>query len=298
MNEILKAKYEVWMWRRIFKRFVIPTLLFLLLLCMSLIFILISNRRMNVEAVGPIDPIDDYEVESTQLIANDEAEYTAVTTQVEEPWPDRVAFLTFDDGPSWNTGQILDILYQEEVPAIFFLLGSSLTHFPDSKTLMERILAEGHYIGLHSMTHVSEILYEGAGAANRFVDEMLQLQGIIYDSVGHQTNLCRAPYGMMTGFRTDSGHAEAIAEAGITCIDWNVDPQDWRNNPELIMSYVTSQVEMMDFPSELVIVLHEKDETIAALPGIISFLREQGYVFKTYEPGHEFIYQQYRNRLH
>lgn len=212
---------------------------------------------------------------------------------VEEPWPDRVAFLTFDDGPSWNTATILDILYDAQVPATFFLLGESMIH-PNTNELMERILAEGHYIGLHSMTHDFATLYTGVGAADRFVDEMLQLQRIIYDAVGHHTNLCRAPFGMISGFRPDSGHQQAIDEAGIKCVDWNVDPQDWTNTAPLIIEYVVEQTTTLDFPPELVIVLHEQHQTIEALPAIISFLREHGYVFKAYAPGHEFIYTQHR----
>jgi len=207
-----------------------------------------------------------------------------------EPWPERVAFLTFDDGPSWNTERLLDVLNDYEVPAIFFVQGASFPRIPNSFDILNRILAEGHYVGLHSMTHQFNLLYEGEGAAGRFVDEMLQLQDIIYEASGHFTNLCRAPFGMMSGFRPDSGHQEAIDAAGIYCIDWNIDPADWRNSSEMILSYVINQVEMFNFPSEVVVVMHENDSTIAALPAVISYLRSHGYVFKTYTPGHQFNY--------
>jgi len=269
-------------------------------------FASVGDQHFFEEAENPIDeePMsenDDVEEadDETETLEFDvplpEVEEIDEPEEVEEEvWPERVAFLTFDDGPSWNTARLLDILYEEEVPATFFLLGASMINHPETIPLMERMLKEGHYIGLHSMTHVFATLYLGEGAANRFVDEMLQLQTLIYDSVGHQTNLCRAPYGMMSGFRSDSGHAEAIAEAGIKCIDWNIDPQDWNNSAELILTYVINQVEMLNAPAELVIVLHEHDQTVAALPSVIAYLREQGYVFKAYSPGHEFIYQQHR----
>jgi len=289
MNEIQRAKYEVWMWRRIFKRVVIPLVVFLLIVAsISFIYALRTHRIIHGNMV------------ESKLVKNSLVENEIEGDGVTDSLPERVVFLTFDDGPSWNTTRILDLLYTEDVPSIFFLIGDHIINHPESEALMERMLAEGHYIGLHSMTHEFDTLYEGEGASDRFVAEMLQLQNIIYESVGHYSDLCRAPFGMMTGFRPDSGHAEATREAGINCIDWNVDPKDWRSSAsaQLVLEYVIKQVEMLDSPSELVIVLHEQEATIEALPSIISFLREQGYVFKTYQPGYEFVYTRYSYRLH
>ena len=210
-----------------------------------------------------------------------------------EERPERVAFLTFDDGPSANTLRILDILSDEDVPAIFFLQGSSiLNNYPTAESTMERILSEGHYIGLHTMTHEYYNLYVGAEAPSRFVAEKLELQELIYDLTGHHTYLCRAAYGMMSGFSPE--HHVAVDEAGINCIDWNIDPKDWVNNARGILEEVVEQVELYNFPSEVMIVLHEYNHTVQALPQIIEFLREHGYVFKTYVPGYEFIYYRYQ----
>jgi len=240
----------------------------------------------------PEEPTEEYVYEPEEPTE----EYVYEPEEPEE-WPERVVFLTIDDGPGWHTSRILDVLYEEDVPAIFFLLGHSIINNTsvDSQALMERMLEEGHYIGLHSMTHNYSTLYVGDGAPSRFVDEMFELQEMMYDMIGHRTNLCRAPFGMMTGFR--AAHHVAVYEAGINCIDWNIDPQDWRNeyNSEIILGHVIRQVEILDFPPELVIVLHEYGRTVETLPLIIEFLREHGYVFKTYEPGHQFIY--YQNQL-
>jgi len=238
-----------------------------------------------------------YELESDLPEESDEPteEYVYEPEEPEE-WPERVVFLTFDDGPSRQTAALLDILYEEDVPATFFVLGHSIINNTavDPQALMARILAEGHYLGLHSMTHDYSTLYSGEGAADRFVAEMFELQAKVYDMVGHHTNLCRAPFGMMTGFRP--GHHVAVDEAGINCIDWNIDPQDWRDeyNVQIILDHVIRQVEMLNFPPELVIVLHEYGRTVESLPLLIAFLREHGYVFKPYIPGHEFIYDQYQ----
>jgi len=283
MNEIQKARYEVWMWRKIFKRIIIPVFLFLLVMALvSFVYALRAHQIIHGNT------LIEQEHESEQIPKGPEY-------KPEEEWPERVVFLTFDDGPSWNTARILDILAAENAPSIFFVVGNQVVNHPEAVSLMDRTLAEGHYIGLHSMTHNQDTMYAGYEAPSRFVDEMLQLQALIYDEVSHFTSLCRAPYGMMGNFTPE--HERAAAEAGIKCIDWNIDPQDWRNSAELAVQYVIDQVEMLDFPSELVIVLHEQDATVEALPTIISFLRSHGYVFKTYPPGHEFVYRQYRYRL-
>jgi len=241
------------------------------------------------ESEEELDIVDETDESEEELDIEEEPD--VIDEQAEEEWPERVAFLTFDDGPGEYTNRLLDILEEEYVPAIFFLLGESiLDTLPDAETSMERILAEGHYIGLHTMTHQYYTLYVGDGAPGRFVAEKFELQELIYDITGHHTYLCRAAYGMMTGFRP--GHYTAIDEAGIKCIDWNIDPQDWRNNAQTIYEEVVRQVEMLNFPAEIVIVLHEYEQTVQALPNIISYLREQGYVFKTYEPGYQFIYPQ------
>ena len=207
--------------------------------------------------------------------------------------PDRIVFLTFDDGPGPYTNKILDILYEENVPAIFFLIGKYINQFyPNSQVMMQRIIDEGHYIGLHTMTHQYANLYVGYDAPARFVAEMRENQELVYSLVGHQTNLCRAPFGRMTGFRP--GHFTAVEEAGLKCIDWNVDPQDWLNrDAQVLYDYVKMRVEWLDFPSELMILLHEYAWSTDALRNIIHFLRDNGYTFVTYTPGFEFNYTNY-----
>jgi len=277
----------------------------LLLSCMSLLMLIACNEENEYP---PTDETEtDYVLDVPTTEDSDEFEYwveitsddeledaTDETEIVIEDWPERVVFLTIDDGPGEYTAMLLDVLYEEGVPAIFFLWGDRiLDDVSYSQALMERMLEEGHYIGLHTMTHSYHTLYVGSEAPSRFVNEMFELQELIYELVGHQTYLCRAAYGMMTGFRRE--HFVAVDDAGLTCIDWNIDPQDWRSyrDAQLIYEHVVQQVERLNFPSEVVIVLHEFDRTAAALPAIISFLHEHGYTFKTYEPGHEFTYDQY-----
>ena len=59
-------------------------------------------------------------------------------------------YLTFDDGPSENTSKILDILKERNIKATFFVIGNEEE---EAKALYQRIVNEGHTIGMHSFTH-------------------------------------------------------------------------------------------------------------------------------------------------
>ncbi|MEH6939269.1 polysaccharide deacetylase family protein [Bacillus sp. JJ664] len=189
----------------------------------------------------------------------------------------KVVYLTFDDGPSTLTNHILDVLKDEKVHATFFMVGKNLNEHKDA---VKRAAQEGNYIGAHSMTHNYDRLYK----QGFFVSEMQQTLSIINKLTGENTRLVRAPYGsrpsMSLKLRNDS------VNAGLKIWDWNVDTNDWKNtaNPSNILNEVKRQATK----NKEVILLHEKQTTLDALPEIISFLRAKGYAFKVYNPNEHF----------
>lgn len=244
-----------------------------------------DNSTIIIEPINEVVAEDD----ANEVVGIDEVE----EGEEQEPWPERVVFLTIDDGPSRYTEQFLAVLAELSVPATFFLIGEHIEDtLPDSQQLLHRMLAEGHYIGLHSMTHNRATLYAQRGAAERFVTEMLDNQSLVYRLTGHYTNLCRPPFGSRGNF-TDA-HEVALAATEINCIDWNVDPRDWfYREPEVVYQNVRAGVERLNFPSEVMIVMHETSWTLESLPAIVAFLHEHDYVFKIYTPGLEFNYRNY-----
>ena len=71
---------------------------------------------------------------------------------------EKVAYLTFDDGPTKTaTPIILDILKEEKVPATFFVIGSRVEEFPN---IVKRAYEEGHFIANHSYSHQNAKLYQ------------------------------------------------------------------------------------------------------------------------------------------
>lgn len=192
----------------------------------------------------------------------------------------KVVYLTFDDGPSRLTDQFLDVLWEEDVKVTFFMQGSNLKkeHLQES---VKRATKEGHYIGGHSMTHAFKTLY----SENQFVPEMRETLALIQDITGTTPNLVRPPYGSAPGLKSDELR-DQIVEVGIKVWDWTIDSNDWalKDDPNKIIETIKKETK---FDVEVVL-LHEKPQTLEALPGIIKFYRDQGYEFVVYDDENHF----------
>ena len=84
-------------------------------------------------------------------------------------------YLTFDDGPSDHTDEILDILKKNKVRATFFVVGKETEH---AKKMYRRIILEGHTLGMHSYSHNYDQIYASVGA---FSKDLMKLQKYLYD---------------------------------------------------------------------------------------------------------------------
>ncbi|OAB40617.1 peptidoglycan-N-acetylglucosamine deacetylase [Paenibacillus macquariensis subsp. defensor] len=200
----------------------------------------------------------------------------------------KVVYLTFDDGPSILTNQFLDVLKEQDVKAIFFMQGSNL----QKKNLQEnvkRATKEGHYVGAHSMTHIYKNLYDNG----QFVPEMNETLSLIQDITGTNPKLVRPPYGSAPGLESEQIRNQ-IVEAGIKIWDWTIDSNDWvlKDNPNQIVENVKKgtkhEVE--------VVLMHEKSQTLQALPEIIAFYREKGYEFGVYNDADHFSLNFYQDK--
>lgn len=205
-----------------------------------------------------------------------------------KPKPEKVVYLTFDDGPSTYSYELMDLLDEYDVPAIFFVIGENLDLVSDSKEILNEMIKRGHYIGLHSMTHNRNILYYSQNAPQNFVNEMILLKEKISKLTdGFESQLCRAPYGARNHFK--KGHYVAVEEAGLTCIDWNIDSLDWSKlSADQIYNQVVSELKHNNYPNETVLLFHEKKLTLQVLPRVVEYFRSLGYEFTAYQEGQEF----------
>jgi peptidoglycan/xylan/chitin deacetylase (PgdA/CDA1 family) len=164
--------------------------------------------------------------------------------------------LTFDDGPNGRcTEAVLDALWELGVPATFFVVGRNVAAGHDD-ALLARMVREGHTIGIHSHTHsvrralVRRLTIGELRAARTAVQQALARSGV-HDPPA--VTLFRPPFGLLT-----TGSAEAIADAGLTVIEWTVSVRDWEKGRggAAIAADVLARVRAGD-----VIVLHDGNGT-------------------------------------
>ncbi|MET0965385.1 MAG: polysaccharide deacetylase family protein [Nakamurella sp.] len=193
---------------------------------------------------------------------------------------DRVAYLTFDDGPGPATGRVLDVLAATGVKATFCVIGQRVTEKPG---LAARMAAEGHTLCNHSWDHYSPF---DALAPQTLDQEIALTQNAIQQAAGVTPRYLRAPEGRFG----DSGGAvlQAGQRARTIPLGWGVDSLDWKKPGTAgIVANVLSAVS-----PGAIILLHDgggadREETIAALPAIITGLQAAGYALAAMpiEPG-------------
>ena len=184
----------------------------------------------------------------------------------------KLAYLTFDDGPNVNTPAILDILKEKNVKATFFMLGANIISHKD---IAKRLSDEGHGLGVHSMTHDKKMVYTSPYS---FLSEMTRANDALYEATGKKTLLLRAPYGSKPYMNQET--RDLAVSWGYRIWDWNVDSSDSikkKTAPEEVYNEVVSQVANKD---EAVILFHDKEHTLEALPKIIDHLVENGFEIK------------------
>lgn len=95
-----------------------------------------------------------FELTVNSVVEETVKEKIATLTKAEE----KIAYLTFDDGPTLKaTGKILDILKEENVKATFFVVGK---HVKEQPELVKRAYEEGHYLANHGYHHDNKKLYQ------------------------------------------------------------------------------------------------------------------------------------------
>ncbi|WP_214816585.1 polysaccharide deacetylase family protein [Exiguobacterium sp. s59] len=196
-------------------------------------------------------------------------------------------YLTLDDGPNWKTGKLLDVLKKHQVKVTFFILGKNIK---GNEHLIRRIVAEGHLIALHGMTHEREEFYASPMTAVR---QMKDVQRLIYDVTGIHTNMARTIYGSDAGMTP--AHWQAMDEAGFAIWDWNVGSLDhiYKKDNASVEQRVFNRLEANRVANIASIILaHDHSMTPEALDTIIRYAKERDYEFRTLEgvhPPHNFL---------
>ncbi|BAZ08428.1 polysaccharide deacetylase [Calothrix sp. NIES-4071] len=177
--------------------------------------------------------------------------------------------LTFDDGPAAHfTDQIIKILHQNNIKATFFMIGENVKTYPQQA---KNVIANGNVIGNHTWHHWYRSMSPQLAAS-----EIENTANIIYKTTGAKTTLFPPPGGIL-----DNGVAAYAKNQKDGIIIWSDDSEDWRRPAA---STLVKRVVKQATPGGIIL-MHDgggnRSNTVAALPQIISTLRQQGYKFVT-----------------
>lgn len=178
--------------------------------------------------------------------------------------------LTFDDGPNpIYTPQILAILKKYHVKATFFVVGANAQKYPE---LLKEIVADGHTLNSHSMTHPLLTRISSGQLQREIVSPMV----IIDKTVGFNPKCLRYPFGA-----SNEHVRQAIREHGMTPVPMGFNSFDYeRPGTQKIIDQVLNHIY-----SKQIILLHDgydkREQTVAALPVIIEGIQKKGLGFST-----------------
>ena len=182
-------------------------------------------------------------------------------------------YLTFDDGPSSNTGEILNILKRHNVKATFFVNGPA-SEDPGLEPLYKRIVNEGNAIGMHSYSHKYNEIYASKEA---FETDLDKIHSLIYNETGVDTKLYRFPGGSgNTVSRLPmSDFADILHGRGYEYYDWNIYPGDRTGKSYPEKAIIEGVLGNINEYRSAIVLLHDSDNhdsTVDALPEIVEGL--------------------------
>lgn len=227
---------------------------------------------VNIEAVQDTAENEQYgQAEDMDEVSETEAD---VTDSEAKKSAGRV-YLTFDDGPSIYTGQILDILAENDVKATFFVIGKGEEYY----NYYRRIVDEGHTLGMHSYTHQYQKLYE---SVDSFAEEIEDLQELLKNVTGADCHIFRFPGGSSNNVSQlpIENYISYLNEHGINYYDWNAlsgDAVDATLSPDQLVSNIMKDVRNN---KDSVILMHDLQTThatVESLQMLIDTLKSEGY---------------------
>lgn len=194
---------------------------------------------------------------------------------------EKIVYLTFDDGPSKNTPEILKILKQNGIHATFFVTAQWPKSFPYIKQAHD----EGNAIAAHTYSH----RYSIYTSQKVYFNDLQKIEKVIIKYTGRSNKLIRFPGGSSnSAWRKYNRNpkfmrelCKAVVDSGYQYIDWNIDSKDAegkRITPSAIISNSCREK-----PRQVCILMHDaaaKGKTVIALPHIIKYYKDRGYVFE------------------
>lgn len=231
------------------------------------------NYENQIDISGDSKKEDTDEVEDYKS-AGEEAADSDINTNKKSDKVKR-AYLTFDDGPSENTGEILDILSKNNVKASFFVVAKEEEYYD----YYRRIVKEGHTLALHSYSHDYQKIYSNV---REFALDIEELQKLLYDVTGTYCKFYRFPGGSSNSVsQTDMKELISYVEKeNLIYLDWNALNNDAvcdSYTPEELVENIMQDADKLD---DVIILMHDltvRHSTVESLQLLIDRLQEAGF---------------------
>lgn len=217
-----------------------------------------------------------YEVNDSSGNTN-EVERTIVVKKRIYTYGNGIIYLTFDDGPSYLTKQILDILEQENVKATFFVTSAN--------EYTRQAYEVGHAIGLHSNTHKYSYIYS---SSENYFNDLENISSNVYNVIGIRPTIIRFPGGSSNTVSRNycqgimSSLTAEVLNRGYIYFDWNVDSNDAGNDINNSQMIYYNVINNLSHNKTNVVLMHDSSghkATVDALKDIIDFGKSNGYTF-------------------
>jgi Predicted xylanase/chitin deacetylase len=205
---------------------------------------------------------------------------TASTTKTIRNSNEKIAYLTFDDGPSVNTEKLLDILDQYDVKATFFVI-----YHKNMEKKYKAIVDRGHTIALHSYTHTYSKIYK---TEKGYYEDLNKIHDYVEKLTGVDSKIIRFPGGSSNTVSRKYNKnimkilKKSVTDKGYVFHDWNIDSTDAsgiNRDPDLLVEKVEAGLKKKKPVVD--ILMHDtgksKTTTVEALPRIIEAVQAAGY---------------------
>lgn len=193
----------------------------------------------------------------------------------------KVMYLTFDDGPSKLTQEIIDILDTYQIKATFFVTGSNPAYYDKIKLASEK----GHGIAIHTFSHNYKEIYASEEA---YFKDLEKMNAVIKKQIGKDVKVLRFPGGSSNTVskkyqnKIMSVLTKSVLAKGYQYYDWNASNGDGNSNLDK-QTLIRTAKEECKGKDEVMMLMHDgtgNKATVEALPTILENLLEQGYAFK------------------
>ena len=264
------------------KRIIVGTAIVLLslptIMCLFLL-VKVHSLEKQIETITKVSDsgvvkAQEKEVKTTK--APKKASTAEPTIKPTDDTTTKKVYLTFDDGPGSQTGEILDILKKNHVKATFFVTGKE---DPSSKKIYQRIVKEGHTLAMHSYSHIQDVIYDSKEA---FEKDLKQINRCLYEATGVHTKFYRFPGGSSTQNTSlpIQNFIDVLKKNHYLYLDWNVISPDINNanaTKEQVVTGVMQGVDAYDTAVVLMYDVADKPMTVKALPSIIKQIKAKNY---------------------